>query len=107
MTYFVFIHDPGLQFFVPAIVAILLFGDLVDGEVLQPSVLRQNFSMASLADARRACDYDIGVRPHFRSCEECKMLFATHSKNIPCGEKFDFGWVVFSGEAGLFLETCS
>jgi hypothetical protein len=65
MTCLVLIHNPSLQLFIPPIIAILLFGDFVNGEMLQAGVLRKKFGMAGLAYTRRACNNNVGARSHF------------------------------------------
>ena len=56
---FVFVDDIALQLLVPSIVAVALFDNLVDREVLETGFLGQLFAVHSFAHPGRTGNYDI------------------------------------------------
>lgn len=59
-TDLVLIHNPALEFLIPALVAFSVLDDLVHAQVLQlGTLLGQDLTVSSFSGARRAGDYDI------------------------------------------------
>jgi len=67
-THLILIHDPALEFLVKTIMATPLLDNIVDGEVFQACILRQDFAVRSFTCARRSSHYNIWFRPHFVVC---------------------------------------
>ena len=63
-AHLILIHNPCLQLLVPALVAVLFFGYLVNGKVLEARVAREELSVCGLPDTGRPRDYDIRIRSH-------------------------------------------
>lgn len=64
LPYLILIDDPGLSLFIVCFVAIALLGDLVDGEMLQPKLLRQLLAMHRFPHTGGASDDHIGRGSH-------------------------------------------
>jgi hypothetical protein len=63
-AHLILIHNPCLQFLIPILVAVMFFGYLVNGEVLEARVPREELSVCGLPDTGRPRDYDIRIRSH-------------------------------------------
>ena len=64
LPYLILIDDPGLSLFIVCFVAIALLGDLVDGEMLQPKLLRQLLAMHRFPHTGGTSDDHIGRGSH-------------------------------------------
>lgn len=63
-TYLILVNHPALALFVISLITIAVFGDLVDGQVLQSGLLRQLFTMNGLSHPRGPGHNHIWCTPH-------------------------------------------
>lgn len=59
VTDLILVNDPALRVLIPTFIAVPLFGNPVDGEVLEICTAGQGFAKACFADTRCACDDDV------------------------------------------------
>lgn len=80
-THLILVNNPALSLFIISIVAIALFGNIVNGHVLQAGVLGDLFTMDCLANARGASDYDVGSSAHGGEDNMCQCRMVTSNQN--------------------------
>ena len=68
-NYLILINDPALPLFIVALVAFVLLGNVVDGNVREAGGLRDELAVHGLADARGAADEDIGAFALGHGCD--------------------------------------
>lgn len=85
-AHFILINNPALELFIPFLLTASFLHNLVDGQMLQTSVLTENFAVTCLSHARGASDNYVGfvLRHEFFNVD----LDATRESNdhkILCG----------------------
>ena len=66
--YIILVDYPTPIIIIPSVVAATFFDDVVNTQVFQARVLRKKLTVASLAYARGARDYDIWLAPGHSAC---------------------------------------